>query len=146
MAYVHVAHNCHIGNNIILANSVQLAGHIIIEDEAAIGGTTAVHQFVRIGRYAFVGGASGVKKDIPPFTRGEGMPYRAIGLNSVGLQRKGFTNEQIASIKDIYKIFYQTGLNTTQAINTAKNLSDLTPEQNEFIEFVEGAERGICRG
>ncbi len=145
MAYVHVAHNCQISNKIIIANSVQLAGHIHIEDFVIIGGATAIHQFVKIGKHAFVGGASGVKKDVPPYTRGEGMPYRVIGLNSVGLKRKGFSTEQVASIKEVYKIFYAAGLNTSQALSTAKNLFHLKEEQKEYIKFIESSTRGICR-
>ncbi len=145
MAYVHVAHNCHIGNNVIVANAVNFAGHVIVEDFVSIGGMTAVHQFVQIGTYAFVGGASGVKKDIPPFTRGEGMPYKVAGLNSTGLQRKGFTLETIASIKKIYKIFYQSKLNVTNSLIVASNTPDITPEGKQFIAFVKRSKRGICR-
>lgn len=146
MAYAHVAHNCQIGNNIIIANAVNLAGHVHIHDYVTIGGMTAVHQFVWIGRYAFVGGASGVKKDIPPYTRGEGMPYRVVGLNSVGLRRRGFSFEALEAIKEIYRIFYQAGLNTTQAMETVQQLSSLTPEQQEFVDFAKNCTRGINRG
>ena len=145
MAYCHVAHNCHLGNNIIMANVSTLAGHITIEDFVTIGGLTAIHQFVRIGKYAFVGGLSGVKKDVPPFTRGEGMPFRPIGLNTVGLERKGFSSEVIESIKKIYKIFYHPQYNVTQALEVVKKLKDLTPEQIYFIDFIRNSGRGICK-
>lgn len=145
MAYVHLAHNCHLGNNVILANAVNLAGHITIDDFASVGGMVAIHQFVKIGKYCFVGGKSGIKKDVPPFTRGEGFPYQAHGLNSVGLQRKGFTPEQIRAIKEIYKIFYRSNLNTTQAMKVVDKITDFTPEQQMFVDFVKQSERGICK-
>jgi len=145
MAYCHVAHNCHLGNNIIMANVSTLAGHITIDDFVTIGGLTAVHQFVKIGKYAFIGGLSGVKKDVPPYTRGEGMPFRPIGLNTVGLERKGFSNEVIEGIKEIYKIFYHPKYNVTQALEVAHQLKDLTPEQEYFLDFVRNSTRGICK-
>mgnify|MGYP006278534175 CR=1 FL=1 len=145
MAYSHVAHNCQIGNHVIIANTVQLAGHIHINDNVIIGGMTAVHQFVKIGEYSFVGGASGVKKDVPPFTRGEGMPYKVAGLNSVGLRRNGFSRESIRKIKAIYKIFYKSGRNVTQALEHSAEMDDITKEQQKFINFVKNADRGICK-
>jgi UDP-N-acetylglucosamine acyltransferase len=145
MAYCHVAHNCQIGSNVIIANAVNLAGHIHIHDFVTLGGMTAVHQFVKIGAYAFVGGKSGVKKDVPPYTRGEGFPYVVGGLNSVGLQRKGFSREQITAIKEIYKLFYSSGMNVSQAKEAARALPHRTTEQNIFLEFVEQADRGISR-
>lgn len=145
MAYVHVAHNCHIKNNTILANTVQLAGHITVDDFAIIGGMSAFHQFVQIGKYAFVGGKSAVKKDVPPFTRGEGMPYRVIGLNSVGLQRKGFSQTDISAIKQIYKLFYKSGLNFSQAIAQAEKMESMTKYQKEFFNFAKRADRGLSR-
>jgi len=145
MAYVHVAHNCHVGNNVILANAVNLAGHITIDDFTSIGGMVAIHQFVKIGKYTFIGGKSGIKKDIPPFTRGEGFPYELHGLNTVGLQRKGFSPEEIKAIKDIYRIFYRKGFNTAQAMKEAEKIESPAPWQKEFIDFVRNSERGICR-
>ena len=143
MAYVHVAHNCQLGDNLILANSVNLAGHIHIYDNVSIGGMTAVHQFVKIGSYCFVGGKSGVKKDIPPFTRGEGMPYKVIGLNSVGLRRSGFSNDDINAIKSIYRIFYQSGLNFSDAKKEAEKISNLTEYQKMFLDFAKESDRGL---
>ena len=146
MAYAHIAHNCQIGSNIILSNSVQLAGHVHVHDFAIIGGVTAVHQFVRVGTHAFVGGASGLRKDIPPYTRGQGMDrYRISGINSVGLSRRGFSDETIEAIVLIYKIFYQSKKNMTQAIEFADTLRDLTPEQTIFIDFCKNSTRGINR-
>jgi len=143
MAYVHLAHNCHIGNNVILANAVNLAGHISIDDFATIGGMVAIHQFVKIGKFAFIGGKSGVKKDVPPYTRGEGFPYVVRGLNSVGLQRKGYSTQQIKAIKDVYRLFYRSDLNTSQALEESKKIPALTLEQQEFIDFILNSERGI---
>lgn len=144
MAYSHIAHNCHIGSNVIIANAVNLAGHIHINDFVTIGGMTALHQFVKVGIYSFIGGKSGVKKDIPPFTRGEGMPYQIHGLNSVGLMRRGFSKDQIAAIKNIFKLFYKSGLNVSQAMIKAEEMV-LTDEQEIFIQFIREAERGITK-
>lgn len=143
MEYVHIAHNCQIGSNCVIANVVQFAGHVHVHDFATIGGVTAVHQFVHIGTQAFVGGASAIKKDVVPYSRGQGNPYKTVGLNSVGLMRKGFSNETIAGIKAIYNLFYRSGLNTTQALAKAAEMGSLSPEQLTFIEFVKHAERGI---
>jgi UDP-N-acetylglucosamine acyltransferase len=143
MEYVHVAHNCQIGSFCVIANVVQFAGHVHVHDYATIGGVTAVHQFVHIGTNAFVGGASAIKKDIVPYTRGQGNPYKTVGLNSVGLMRKGFSNETIAGIKEIYNLFYRSKLNTTQALEKALAMENLSPEQLKVIDFVQHAERGI---
>jgi len=143
MEYVHIAHNCQIGSFCVIANVVQFAGHVHVHNHATIGGVTAVHQFVHIGTHAFVGGASAIKKDIVPFSRGQGNPYKTVGLNSVGLMRKGFSNETIAGIKAMYNLFYRSGLNTSQALAKASEMSSLTVEQQTFIDFVKHAERGI---
>ena len=146
MAYAHIAHNCQVGNNIIISNAVQLAGHVHVDDFAVIGGLTAVHQFVKIGTHAFVGGASGLRKDIPPYTRGQGMDrYRIAGLNSIGLSRRGFSNETIEAIMKIYKIFYLANLNVAQAIEQAETLQNLIHEQRIFIDFCKNSGRGINR-
>jgi UDP-N-acetylglucosamine acyltransferase len=146
MAYAHIAHNCHVGNNVILANSVNLAGHVHIHDFVTIGGVSAVHQFVKIGTHAFIGGTSGIKKDIPPYTRGQGMGhYKIVGLNSVGLSRKGFSTETIEGIKKIYRLFYTSKLNVSQAMEEALKIEDPTPEQKIFIEFIQNSDRGITR-
>ncbi|MDP8268633.1 MAG: acyl-ACP--UDP-N-acetylglucosamine O-acyltransferase [Candidatus Tenebribacter davisii] len=145
MAYSHVAHNCILGNNLIIANAVNFAGHIHVHDNVIIGGMVALHQFVKVGIYAFIGGKSGIKKDIPPYTRGEGFPYKVMGLNSVGLQRRGFSSETIKSIKDVYKLFYKSGLNTSQAMEKALAIPDLTKEQKIFLDFVKESDRGITK-
>ena len=146
MAYAHIAHNCQIGSNVIIANAVQLAGHVHIQDYAIIGGMTAVHQFVRVGVHAFVGGASALRKDIPPYTRGQGMDrYRIAGLNSVGLMRRGFSKETIEAIMDIYKVFYSSNMNVSQAIEHAESLTNLIDEQKIFLDFCKTSDRGISR-
>ncbi len=144
MEYVHIAHNCQIGSYCILANVVQLAGHVHVHDYVSIGGVTAVHQFVKIGTQSFVGGASAVKKDIVPFSRGQGNPYQTVGLNSVGLMRKGFAKEEIAAIKEIYNLFYRGQLNVTQALEAAEEMQ-LTELQRVFVDFVKDSDRGISR-
>ncbi|PKN80805.1 MAG: acyl-[acyl-carrier-protein]--UDP-N-acetylglucosamine O-acyltransferase [Candidatus Cloacimonetes bacterium HGW-Cloacimonetes-1] len=143
MEYLHVGHNCQIGNGCVIANAVQLAGHVHIHDNAIIGGQTAIHQFVHIGTHSFVGGASAIKKDIVPYTRGQGNPYKTVGLNSVGLVRKGFSNEQVAAIKAIYNLYYRKGLNVSQATENVGSLGNLTVEQTVFLNFVKNSDRGL---
>ena len=111
MAYSHVAHDCTLGNNIILANAVQLGGHVEIDDWAILGGGTAIHQFVKIGSHIITSGGSMVSGDIPPYIMISGFPARFVGLNTVGLKRRGFSNEDISVIKNAYHIFYNSGLN-----------------------------------
>ncbi|HPR17032.1 MAG TPA: acyl-ACP--UDP-N-acetylglucosamine O-acyltransferase [Candidatus Cloacimonadota bacterium] len=143
MTHSHVAHNCILGNNIIMANTVNLAGHVHIEDFVTIGGNSAVSQFSTIGAFAFIGGKSGISKDVPPFTRGGGHPYKMVGLNSIGMQRRGFSPEAIAGVKKLFKIFYLSGLNTSQAIEEVEKLGPLTPEQEQFFSFIKNSPRGI---
>ncbi len=145
MIYTHVAHDCQLGNRVILANSVNLAGHVIIENNATIGGLTPIHQFCRIGCYAFIGGFSRVSMDVAPYTRGASVPYKTAGLNSIGLQRNNFSSETRLILKRLYKIFYKSDLNTTQAIERIKNEIEMIPEVKHFIEFVEQSERGIAK-
>jgi UDP-N-acetylglucosamine acyltransferase len=147
MAYVHVAHDCIIGNNCILANNTNLAGHIEIEDFAILGGLTAVHQFVRIGAHAFVGGGSLVSKDVPPYIRAAREPLSYAGLNSVGLRRRGFSNEQINHIKQIYTTLFVRGFNQKTAMSVIKDEVLDTPEKNLIVDFIENkAKRGILKG
>ena len=145
MAYAHIAHNCQFGNNIIMANAVNLAGHVHIHDFVTIGGMTAVAQFIRIGTFAYVGGSSGATKDIPPYTRGLGLPYKVNGINSIGLKRKGFSAEQINSVRKIFKLFYFSGLNVSQAMEKVLEIPEITPEQNVFINFIKHSIKGICK-
>lgn len=143
MEYVHIAHNCQIGSFCVIANVVQFAGHVHVHDYATIGGVTAVHQFVHIGTHAFVGGASALKKDIVPYSRGQGNPYKTVGLNSVGLIRKGFSSETVAAIKEMYNLFYRSKLNISQALAKAESMNNPSPEQLIFINFVKTADRGL---
>jgi len=143
MEYMHVAHNCQIGSGCVIANNVQMAGHVHVHDCAIIGGSTAIHQFVHIGAYAFVGGASAIKKDIVPYSRGQGNPYKTVGLNSVGLMRRGYTKETVEAIKAIYNHFYRNGYNVSQAVEQVHVLGELCPEQQVFLDFVKSSERGL---
>jgi len=143
MSYVHLAHDCHIGNQVILSNVVQLAGHVTVEDKAIISGLSAVHQFVRIGRHSFIGGCSRVSKDIPPFLKAVGNPVKLYGLNTVGLQRSGMDEATILELKRAYRLLFRSDLNVTQAIERTHNELEPLPEVKELIGFVEGSERGV---
>jgi len=145
MAYSHVAHNCVIGNEVILANSVNLAGHVLVDDFAIIGGVTPVHQFVRIGKYAFVGGGSRVERDVPPFIKAAGNPLQVYGINAVGLERRGFDADRRAHIKKLYRLLYRSNLNVSQVLEriSAGEFSD--DESQILVEFLEASERGITK-
>lgn len=146
MAYVHIAHDCMIGDNCILANNVNLAGHITIEDYAILGGACNIQQFTKIGKYAFLSGGSLVNKDIPPFVRAARHPTAYAGVNSIGLLRKGFTNEQINAIHDIYRILYLKGLNTSNALKLIETEIPSSPEKDEIVPFIRESVRGIMKG
>ncbi len=143
MAYAHVAHDCSLGNGVIMANSVNLAGHVDIGDGASIGGMSAVHQFVKIGMHAFIGGMARISQDIPPFIRAAKEPLRYFGPNSIGLRRKGFTNSQIQSIKSAYRLLYRSGYNVKQGVQAIKDQLDMTPEVEEILRFIEHSKRGL---
>ncbi|MDQ6768394.1 MAG: acyl-ACP--UDP-N-acetylglucosamine O-acyltransferase [Gemmatimonadota bacterium] len=143
MSYVHIAHDCQIGNNVILSNVVQLAGHVMIEDKAIISGLCAVHQFARIGRHSFIGGCSRVSKDIPPFLKAVGNPVKLYGLNTVGLQRNGMDEATIRELKRAYRLFFRSDLNVTQAIERAQTELEPLAEVKELIQFVGASERGV---
>lgn len=145
MTYSHVAHDCQLGDRVILANSVNLAGHVLIENNASIGGVTPVHQFVHIGCYVFIGGLSRVSQDVAPYTLGASIPYKTVGLNAIGLQRNNFLPETRATLKKLYKIFYNSNLNTIQALEKIKSEVEMISEVRHFIEFVENSERGIAK-
>lgn len=146
MAYAHVAHDCTIGDEVILANSVNLGGHAKVGDYANIGGVTPVHQFVSVGKYAFVGGGSRVEKDVPPFVKAAGSPTRAYGINSIGLERRGFSASKRAMIKKMFHVLYRSGLNVSQAVERIKNGSEFEdPERAIFVTFLETSVRGITR-
>jgi len=145
MAYTHVAHNCHIGNNVVIANSSNIAGHCLVDDFVVIGGMSALSQFVHIGTQAFIGGMSGIAKDVPPYIRGIGMPFKVISINSIGMERRGISKEARRSVKDIFKLFYRSDLNVSQALLKAEELNNISNEQKLFIRFVKDSNRGICR-
>ncbi|MCX6276192.1 MAG: acyl-ACP--UDP-N-acetylglucosamine O-acyltransferase [Bacteroidetes bacterium] len=146
MAYVHVAHDCIIGNNCILANGATLAGHIVIDDFAIIGGLSAIHQFVHIGSHVMISGGSLIKKDVPPYIKAAREPLAYMGLNSVGLRRRGFNNEKIAEIQNIYRIVFQQGNNRSQALQVIENELSVSAERDSIISFMKGSTRGLLRG
>ena len=143
MSYVHLAHDCHVGDGVILSNGVQLAGHVTIEDKVTMSGLSAVHQFARIGRYAFVGGMSRVSKDVPPFIKAVGNPIKLYGLNSVGLQRNGFSEEVMRELKRAYRLFFRSELNVSQALERARAELQPGPEVEALIRFVDESQRGV---
>jgi UDP-N-acetylglucosamine acyltransferase len=146
MAYVHIAHDCVIGNNVILANAANLAGHITIDDWAIVGGMVAIHQFVRIGAHCMVSGGSLVRKDVPPYTKAAREPLSYVGVNSIGLRRRGFTAEQITNMQDIYRIIYLKGYNVSQAVEIIEADTPATPERDEILSFISNSSRGIMKG
>ncbi len=143
MAYAHVAHDCRIGDGVILANSVNMAGHVTIEDYVIIGGVTPIHQFVRIGKNAFIGGGSRVNKDIPPFVRAVGNPLSLSGLNSVGLLRHGFGEDIRLELKRAYKIFFRSDLDVSKALKKAREELKPLEQVSYFIDFIENSTRGV---
>jgi UDP-N-acetylglucosamine acyltransferase len=145
MAYAHVAHDCQLGNNIIMANSVALGGHIVIGDHAILGGIVAVHQFVKIGPYAIIGGQSAVSLDIPPYVSAAGNRAQLYGLNLVGLKRKGFSDNAIATLKKAYKIVFRSGLTQDDAIHKALEAFPDSPEVQTLVDFIRSSKRGITR-
>jgi UDP-N-acetylglucosamine acyltransferase len=142
MSYVHLAHDCHVGDHVIISNATQLAGHVTVEDYAGISGVCAIHQFTRIGQHSYIGGHSRVPKDVPPFVKAVGNPIRLYGLNSVGLQRRGFSAETLAELKKAYRLFFRSELNLSQAIERARVELRQTPEVAAMIAFLEASERG----
>jgi UDP-N-acetylglucosamine acyltransferase len=146
MAYVHIAHDCILGDNIIIANSVNLAGHVDIEDWVIIEGGTGVGQFVRIGAHAFISGLTGVRKNVPPFTKAAREPLQYVGVNSVGLRRRGFSNEIILQIEDIYRTLYVKGLNVSNALAVIEQEAPASKEKEQILAFIRNSKEGIIRG
>jgi len=143
MSYVHLAHDCHVGNQVIIANGTQLAGHVTINDRASLSGLVAVHQFVTIGTFAFVGGCSRVNQDIPPYVKAVGNPIELYGLNTIGLQRAGMDEETVRALKRAYRLFFNSDFNISQAAERAKAELPPLPEVTEFLEFVARSNRGV---
>lgn len=146
MAYVHVAHDCVIGNNVILVNSVGLAGEVIIDDFAILGGLTAVHQFVRIGAHVMIGGGSLVRKDVPPYVKASREPLAYVGINSIGLRRRNFSDEKITEIHEIYRYIYQKGLNHSNALQLIETEMSPSKERDDIVNFIRSSKRGIMKG
>ena len=146
MAYVHIAHDCELGNGVIMVNSVGLAGEITIGDFAYIGGKVGVHQFVNIGAHTMVQGGSLVGKDIPPFVTAGRYPVQYTGLNVIGLRRRGFDNERIDLIHDIYRLVYNEGLNTSQALEEIVKGTPQSDDRDHIVDFIKDSQRGIIKG
>lgn len=145
MAYCHVAHDCILHNNIIMSNATQLAGEVEVDDFAIIGGGTLVHQFSHIGSHVMIQGGSKINKDIPPYVIAAREPIAYCGINSVGLNRRGFTPEQIHTIQEAYRLIYQGGMIVSQALDTIEATMPQTPERDAILHFIGNSERGIVR-
>ena len=146
MAYCHVAHDCVIGDNCVIVNGVALGGHITIGDWVIIGGLSAVHQFVHIGSHAMISGGALVRKDVPPYVKAAREPLSFVGINSIGLRRRGFKDKKIQEIQNIYRILFQSNNNNTQAIAKIEGELSASPERDEIISFIQNSGRGIMKG
>ena len=145
MAYAHIAHDCHIGNGVIMGNCATLAGHITIEEGASISGLCGVHQFVRIGRLSYLGGCSKLTQDLPPFMMADGNPLEVPAINLVGLKRRGLSKAVESLIKKAHRILYREGLSTRQALEKIEREIELVPEIRHLLNFVKSSERGIVK-
>jgi UDP-N-acetylglucosamine acyltransferase len=149
MAYVHIAHDCQVASHTILANNVQLAGHIHIGDWAIIGGSSAVHQFVRIGAHTMIGGTSSIRQDIPPYVMGAGDPFRPVGINSEGLKRRGYETSTVSALKEAYKCLYRRQMNVEQALDAIRQVQAERTQAHDalqvLIDFLAADGRGIAR-
>ncbi|MGO1729876.1 MAG: acyl-ACP--UDP-N-acetylglucosamine O-acyltransferase [Flavobacteriaceae bacterium] len=146
MAYCHIAHDCIVGDNCVFSNNTTLAGHITVGDYAVLAGMSAVQQFCSIGRHAFITGGSLVRKDVPPYVKAAREPLSYVGINSVGLRRRGFDTEKIREIQNIYRILYQRNYNNSQALSILEAEMEATPERDEIIQFIKDSQRGIMKG
>jgi len=146
MAYCHIAHDCIVGDNCIFSNNSTLAGHVTVGNHVILAGMTAVHQFCTIGQHAFITGGSLVRKDIPPFVKGAREPMSYVGINSIGLRRRGFKSEKIREIQNIYRTLFQKGLNNTQAVRLIEAEMEATTERDEILQFIKNSKRGIMKG
>ncbi len=143
MAYAHVAHDCEIGNHVVLSNAVNMAGHVVIEDWAMVGGLTAIHQFVRIGAHSFCGGGSRVPQDIPPYLRVAGNPVKLYGLNTVGLERRGVSDDVKYALKETYQVLFKSKLTLTRALDLAETEVQQIPEVRHLLTFIRSSKRGV---
>jgi len=146
MAYCHIAHDCIVGDNCIFSNNSNLAGHVTVGNHVILAGMTAVHQFCTIGQHAFITGGSLVRKDVPPFVKGAREPMSYVGINSIGLRRRGFKSEKIREIQNIYRTLFQKGLNNTQAVRLIEAEMEATTERDEILQFIKNSKRGIMKG
>jgi UDP-N-acetylglucosamine acyltransferase len=142
MSYVHLAHDCHVGDGVIISNGTQLAGHVTIDEKAILSGLVAVHQFATIGRFSFIGGCSRVAKDVPPYVKAVGNPIKLYGLNTVGLERNGFPEDVRRELKRAYRLFFKSELNLSQARERAVAELHQYPEIEEFLAFFDRSDRG----
>lgn len=146
MAYSHVAHDCVVGNNVIISNASQLAGEVQVDDFAVIGGGTLIHQFTHLGSHVMIQGGSRINKDIPPYVKAGRDPIAYTGINSIGLRRRNFSNDQIRDIQEIYRYLYLSRLNVSDAVDRIEAELPATKERDEIIEFIRNSKRGIVRG
>lgn len=146
MAYCHIAHDCIVGDNCVFSNQSTLAGHIVVGDHVVLAGMAAIQQYCSIGKHAFVTGGSLVRKDIPPYVKAGREPLSYVGVNSIGLRRRGFTTDQIREIQNIYRILYQKNYNNTQAISIIEAEMEATQERDEILQFIKNSQRGIMKG
>ena len=146
MAYCHIAHDCIVGDNCIFSNNSTLAGHVTVGNYVILAGMTAVHQFCTIGKHAFITGGSLVRKDVPPFVKGAREPMSYVGINSIGLRRRGFKSEKIREIQNIYRTLFQKGFNNTQAVRLIEAEMEATTERDEILQFIKNSKRGIMKG
>lgn len=146
MAYVHIAHDCIIGNNVIIANTVQVAGHVSIDEWAFVGGSSAIHQFVKIGMHSMISGGSLVRKDVPPFTKAAREPLSYAGVNSLGLRRRGFSGDTISHIQEVYRYLFLNSLNNSRALEEIEVNLPATKERDEIVNFIRSSERGLMKG
>lgn len=146
MAYSHIAHDCLVSNGCIFSNNSTLAGHVTIGENVVLAGMVAVHQFVSVGHHAFVTGGSLVRKDVPPYVKAAREPLSYVGINSIGLRRRGFSTEKITEIQNIYRILYQKNYNNSQAMEIIEAEMEATPERDEILQFIRDSQRGIMKG
>lgn len=143
MSYVHLPHDCQVGDGVIVANGTHFAGHVVIEDRVTISGLCGAHQFVKIGRQSFIGGCSRVAKDVPPYVKAVGNPVKLYGLNTIGLKRAGMPDSTLSELKRAYRLCFNSKLNLTQAVDTARNELERLPEVEHFLNFIENSVRGV---
>jgi UDP-N-acetylglucosamine acyltransferase len=146
MAYCHIAHDSFVGNNCIFSNNTTLAGHVTVGDNVVLAGMVAIHQYASVGKHAFVTGGSLVRKDVPPYVKAAREPLSYVGINSVGLRRRGYSTEKIREIQNIYRILFQKNYNYTQAIDIIEAEMEATTERDEIIQFIKDSHRGIMKG